>query len=611
MNHKIKETGKLLENMNLKEPEETKSKFKSPICCVLGHVDTGKTKLLDKLRETNIQMGEAGGITQQIGATFFPIKSLAKKWGIEENELPGILIIDTPGHESFSNLRSRGSSLCNIAILVVDIVHGLEQQTLESIKILLSRRTPFVIALNKIDRLYGWKSEGTDKTFLDVIKKQESNTKAEFKNLINLTMNQLLVEGIKTSLFYENKNPRKIVSIVPTSAITGDGIGDLIRLVLGLSNQYMKQKMIITDEIVCTVLEVKATEGFGITVDAILSNGELHEGDKIGMCGSDGIIITVIKSLLIPAPLRELRVKSQYTHVKNVRAAIGVKIAALNLDNVIAGSKIYVIRNNEAEVIEMLNNDLADVTKTTAKEGNGLTVATSTLGSMEALLSYLQTLNIPVSAVALGRIKKKDIIKASSMPNKHHRVILAFNMTVPRDIENFADLSGVKIFTAEIIYHLTNNYQKFVNDLITFKKKEHASDAIFPVELEILPNHIFTTRSPLVLGVHVLKGTLKVGTPLCVFKDTATCNLGSVVSIIDNKNSIETAYVGAKVAIKIELNSKSETPRVFGKHFKLEDHLFSVVTRNSIDILKQHFKDELSQDHLQLLLFLKNKFGII
>jgi len=144
----------------LQEPKEEPKILRSPICCVLGHVDSGKTKTLDKIR--NLETVEAGNITQQISSTFLEISKLReftnnlKFSDTLEFNIPGLLVIDTPGHESFSNLRNRGTDFCDIAILVVDIMKGLEKQTLESISILRKRKTYFVIALNKIDKLYGW-----------------------------------------------------------------------------------------------------------------------------------------------------------------------------------------------------------------------------------------------------------------------------------------------------------------------------------------------------------------------------------------------------------------------------------------------------------------------
>lgn len=294
--------------------------LRSPIICVLGHVDTGKTTLLDKLRNTSVQEGEAGGITQQIGATYFPgerIKNeIVKCDSFYKVNLrsPGLLVIDTPGHESFSNLRSRGSSLCDFAILVVDLMHGLENQTLESLELLKRRKIPFVIALNKIDRAYGWQKKEFASSYMQ-LQAQEEATRTDFENKFNQSLLQFNENGYNVAMYWENKDASSYFPVVPTSGVTGEGIPDLLCVISKYTQIFMKNKMVVKqDEFNCSVMEVKMIEGLGATIDCILIDGMLKQGDYVIILGFNGPIKTKIRALLTPHPMKEMRVKGEYLH---------------------------------------------------------------------------------------------------------------------------------------------------------------------------------------------------------------------------------------------------------------------------------------------------------
>merc|ERR1719482_1947812 len=319
--------------------------FRSPVVCILGHVDTGKTKLLDKIRHTNVQEGEAGGITQQIGATFFPEHALSKQTKRVDPEFeidtPGMLVIDTPGHESFNNLRDRGSSLCDIAILVIDIMHGLEQTTLEALNLLRKRKCPFIIALNKVDRLYDWK-ETPWGPFQQTLDNQQDYVQEEFNTRWTRVQHAMQSKGLNTELYYQNSDLKQLISVIPTSAMTGEGVPDLLYMIMRLTTTVMAPKITYKSELQCTVLEVKSIEGFGTTIDVLLVNGELRNGDTIVVCGMNGAIVTTIRALLTPQPMKEMRVKGSYKHHKKIKGSMGVKIAAPMLDEALAGTTLLV-----------------------------------------------------------------------------------------------------------------------------------------------------------------------------------------------------------------------------------------------------------------------------
>ncbi|XP_078601421.1 eukaryotic translation initiation factor 5B-like isoform X2 [Branchiostoma floridae x Branchiostoma japonicum] len=601
------------------EKKKTTDNLRSPVVVVLGHVDTGKTKILDKIRHTHVQDGEAGGITQQIGATMVPVEAIreqakmVRKFSDFNIKLPGLLIIDTPGHESFSNLRSRGSSLCDIAILVVDIMHGLEPQTIESLNLLKARKTPFVIALNKIDRLYEWKSSpNTD--VRDTIKKQKRNTKDEFDERVKVAVTEFAEQSMNVALFYENKDPKTFVSMVPTSAHSGDGMGNLMGLIVELSQTLLAKRLAFSESLQCTTLEVKQITGLGTTIDVILVNGRLHEGETIVVAGQEGPIVTQVRSLLMPQPLKELRVKNKYETHKEIIGAQGVKVLAKDLDRALAGTPLLVAYKEDE--VDICKEEVARILKQTLEtirvQERGVYVQASTLGSLEALLEFLKTSKIPFAGINIGPVHKKDVMKASIMleHDSQYAVILAFDVRVERDAQELADSLGIRIFTADIIYHLFDSFMKYRDDMKKQKQEELRHVAIFPCKLRILPNCVFNSRDPIVVGVNVEAGVVRQGSLICVKKDDKVLDLGVVTSLEVNHKQVDMARKGSEVCVKIE-NPPGETPKLFGRHFDEKDILLSKISREGIDAIKDWFREDMTKTDWQLMIELKKVFQIM
>eukprot|EP00981_Chlorochromonas_danica_P008931 scaffold2352_cov153-Ochromonas_danica.AAC.12 len=580
--------------------QRSPNNLRSAISCIMGHVDTGKTKLLDKIRHTNVQDGEAGGITQQIGATQFPRETLAQQtacmqaYGAFDIKIPGLLVIDTPGHEAFTNLRSRGSSLCDIAILVIDLMHGLEQQTIESINMLKRRRTPFVVALNKVDRMYGWKRM-PDSPIRAALEAQDENVHFEFKDRLTMTITQLMEQGLNAKLYWENDDPAHTVSLVPTSAISGEGVPDLLRMVISLTQDRLTEQLMYSEALQCTVLEVKAIEGLGHTVDVVLVNGTLREGDTIVVSTMDGPVVTNIRALLTPPPNREMRVRSEYIHHSSISGAIGVKIVAPLIGRTVAGTSILVVQAEDdvEDIKEEVQSDLTKVMKSLQTDERGVTVHASTLGALEALLQFLREEckpPIPVSFVSIGPIHKKDVMRASIMHEKklpEFATILAFDVSIDSEAKEMSEELNVRIFTADIIYHLFDQFTKYISGLHEAKKAEAANVVVFPCILKILPQYIFNKKDPIVLGVEVVEGTLRLNTPLCV--PSSNVDVGRVTRLEINHKEVTTAKKGTQVSIRIV--NESNPTITYGRQFDHNTGLYSKITRESIDACKEFFRE--------------------
>ncbi|KAI9615692.1 hypothetical protein KEM48_005570, partial [Puccinia striiformis f. sp. tritici PST-130] len=547
------------EAMAARKPED----MRSPICCILGHVDTGKTKLLDKIRQTNVQEGEAGGITQQIGATFFPMEAMLLCSRLK---------------------RIQASWAADDRHAWARVVHEFATADSESLKLLRDKKTPFIVALNKIDRLYGWTAI-RENSFRDSFSKQVRPVQREFETRLESVVLAFAEQGLNAVPYYENTNYSKNVSLVPTSAVT--------------EKERMSERLMYLSELECTVLEVKVIEGLGTTIDVVLSNGVLREGDKIVVCGLNGPIVTQVRALLTPQPMKELRIKGQYVHHKEVKASLGIKIVAPDLEKAIAGSRLLLLTedDDEEDLKEEVMGDLTNLMSNIDKSGRGVCVQASTLGSLEALLEFLRTSKIPVSGINIGPVYKRDVMRAGTMLEKAKElaVLLAFDVPIDKDAEKLAEESGVKIFRADIIYHLFDAFTAYNADIMEAKRIDSAPIAVWPCRLKII--QAFTKRDPIIVGCDILEGTLKVGTPLCVVKVDPTTKarttipLGKVTSLEINHKSVQTLkreQAGAGVAVKIE-HASYQSAMTFGRQFDEKDELLAQISRQSIDVLKTSF----------------------
>jgi translation initiation factor 5B len=589
------------------------ARLRQPIVVVLGHVDHGKTSLLDKIRSTAVAAKEAGGITQHIGASVVPadvIEKLAeplKKIIPVKLTIPGLLFIDTPGHELFSNLRRRGGSVADFAILVVDVTKGFQNQTYESLDLLKSRKVPFLVAANKIDRIPGWVSY-PDEPFVLSYEKQSEDVKRNLEEVIYGKIALSLSEqGFSADLFTRIRDFTRTVAIVPVSAKTGEGIPDLLAVLAGLTQQYLKKRLIYAEgPAKGSVLEVKEIPGLGTAVDAIIYDGIIKEGDIIVLNGKNGPIITTVRSLLMPAPLSDMRAKGvKFISVPEVQAAAGIRISAAGLDDALAGSSLYVATSYEEakEIAEKLKGEVKELIF--KGENLGVIVKADTLGTIEALLEALRRLNIPVRLADVGNVTKNDVLEASltAKTDRSLGVILAFNVKVLPEAEEEALRSGVKIFQDNIIYHLLDQYTEWREKLKEEEIMSQLNQLVRPGKFMVLPGFVFRRSDPAIVGIEVLGGVLRPGYPLLSAKGR---EVGRILAIKDNDKSLDIVRTGSKVAISIEGKI------MVGRHIEEGDIIYTDVPADHATKLLTNFRKFISDDEVLVLkeiAELKKKLG--
>ncbi|MEM0075131.1 MAG: translation initiation factor IF-2 [Conexivisphaerales archaeon] len=564
--------------------------------CLVAH----NTSLLDKIRGTAVQVREAGGITQHIGASFFPVETLLKICGPLVNmfgrqiKIPGLLVIDTPGHEAFTNLRQRGGSAADIAILVVDSTKGLEPQSYESIEILKSRKVPFVIALNKIDLLPGWKSKPNRQ--LSIALKELDKVAIDFLDqAIYRVVGQLSQLGFSSEAYYRVKDFTKEISIVPVSATTGEGIPELLAILVGLTQQFMLKKLYVTKGPARgIVLEVKEEEGLGATANIILTDGILRVGSRVVLAKREGAQVLRVRALLMPKPLDEMRdPRDRFESVNSIVAAAGVKLVAPDLDGVLAGSPLLEIEEGVDENIAKSSVYGEVKSALIERDQLGIVVKADTLGTLEALTALIKKMEIPIRIADVGPVTKRDVIQAQLVKSsdRYLGVILAFNVRILEEARRDADAKGVKIFEDKVIYNLIDSYRGWKE-----KESESEARAIFstitlPAKFSVLRGHIFRRSNPAIFGVEVIEGKLRKRASVMNIRGE---EVGTIQQIQNEGVDIEEADSGSKVAVSMK-------EPVMGRQIREGEVLYTLPRSEDARLLLTKFSDRLTPGEKALL----------
>ena len=554
--------------------------IRQPIITVCGHVDHGKTSILDSIRGTKIAEKEAGGITQKISFTIMEQKTIQERASVVLEkfkiplEIPGFLFIDTPGHAAFTNLRKRGGSLADLAVLVIDINEGLRPQTIETIQILKANKTPFIIALNKIDNISGWKQGNY---FYENLDKQVLRVKQDFEEKLYTIIGALDAHKINAELYTKISDFTKNIALVPCSAKTKEGISEIIAMLCALSQKFLKEKISVKSQAKGVILEIKKEKTINF-LESILYDGTLKLNDEIAIASFDKPIITKVRSIQEALPLSK-----GYKASESVSAAAGLKIQITSKENILPGMPFQVIENNLSQIEKDFEKEIKESIQT---DQEGIIVKAESLGSLEALLVLLRQKQIQVVRVGIGNITKKDIYVASSLPEQD-RVILGFNSILEEEID--LEKANVKIISNPVVYKLIEDFEKFRQEKQTQIERQKLDELPKLCKILILP-YVFRNLNPAIFGVRVEGGVLKQDIEL-INKDNE--KIGRIKSIQEEKTNLQEAIKGKEVAISI--------PGVnFERQLKTGETLYS----NLSEFQFRKFKDNkslLTQDEIKVL----------
>lgn len=568
----------------------------------MGHIDHGKTSLLDRIRNTTIVSKEAGRITQHIGASEVPLDVIKDICGpVYKNTssilIPGLLFIDTPGHDAFTNLRRRGGSAADMAILVIDIMKGVEPQTVEAIEILKEYKTPFVVAANKVDLITGW-HDSKSSSIAESLKQQSEYVADALTNRIFGLIGKLSELGFSAERYELVKDFQKELAIIPVSAQTGEGIAELLMLVVGLSQKFLEMRLNIEVKGPGkgSILEKREVKGLGTTIDVILYEGSLHTNDTIAFATQSSIATAKIKALLKPKPLHEIRESSsQFYYVDEVNAACGVKISGNGFDDALPGSPVIAVADNDYS--REIKTEMSDIF---AVDESGIILKADSIGSIEALSKLLHSENVRISKKSLGSVVKRDILEAFSMKSTDPKfgVILAFNVPVEQEAQEAAESSRVKIIKSDIIYKIIDDYKELIERMGRESKEELEKELDFPGEIEALPNMCFRASHPAIFGISVLSGRIKPGYTIMNEDGEA---IGKIKNIQNDKTALDIAVKGDNVAISID-------GPTFGRQIKEGQKLYTRVRDSDETLLvKNNMLSDEEKELLSKIIAIKRK----
>ena len=560
--------------------------IRQPIVTVAGHVDHGKTTILDSIRKTGVQEIEAGGITQKISFTKVPLENIKKRCSdLEKKQIkidfPGFLFIDTPGHAAFSHLRKRGGSLADLAILVIDINEGIMPQTAEVIEILKLNKTPFIIALNKIDNISGWRKQAED--LHESIKTQSTNTTQQYQEKLLTIIGSLHHHGFNARPYYEVEDFKKQLTLVPCSGKTEEGINELIMTLCGLSQKFLTKNLKLGKQAKGVILEIKKEKSMQYA-EAILYDGELDSKDEIAIASFDDPIITKIRVLEEIQPI-----SNKFKSTRKTTAATGIRMQLINSDGILPGMPFTIFKNN----LEQIKQEFQKQTEKIQTNDKGIIIKADSLGSLEALITMLKQEKVNIIKAGIGKINKKEIILAQTNLKQDpiNSIILGFNTEIDDEAkELIKEKSKIKILTDEVIYKLIENLLEFQTEKENEIKKEKLMSLATICKLKILSQYVFHNSNPAVFGVNIEAGKIIQNTPLI---DENGLEIAKIKAIQENNQSIDQAKQGQEVAISLPGTT-------FDRQLEDIDYLYSNITEPQYREFKKN-KELLTTDEIQTL----------